>query len=84
MVVVTWFDIEDDSHWKPIELVEIEQAPVCKTVGWFINADNDCVRLAYSASGTEETRIEVGRTLIPKAVVKNIEKVRDDELGVEI
>jgi len=83
LCVVFWYDIEDDPNWKPLELVELEDVPLCKTVGWFINSSDDCVRLAYSTSGTEDTKIEVGRTIIPKAVIRNIEKVRDDELGAE-
>ena len=83
LVVIFWSDIEDDPAWKPVELVEIEQLPLCKSVGWFVNEDDSCVRLAFSVNGTEDTRVEVGRTLIPKAVIRNIEKVRDDELGAE-
>ncbi|UCF13023.1 MAG: hypothetical protein JSW06_01890 [Thermoplasmatales archaeon] len=83
LVVIYWWDIEDDSTWKPIEVAEIEQLPLCKTVGWFLNQDDNCVRLAFSVNGTEDTKLEVGRTLIPKAVIKNIEKVREDELGAE-
>lgn len=83
LVVVFWFDIEDDPTWKPVELVENEKLPLCKSVGWFINEDDNCVRLAFSASGTEDTKIDVGRTLIPKAVIRNIEKVREDELEAE-
>jgi hypothetical protein len=83
LIIVTWFDIEDDPSWKPIELVEVERVTLCKTVGWFINSSDDCLRLAFSVNGTEETKLEVGREIIPKAVIKSIEKVRDDELGVE-
>ena len=83
LVVIFWFDIEEDSTWKPVELAEIEQPPLCKSVGWFINEDDNCVRLAFSTSGTEDTKIDVGRVLIPKAVIRNIEKIREDELGAE-
>lgn len=83
LVIVFWWDIEEDSTWKSVELVEIEQPPLCKSVGWFINEDESCVRLAFSTSGTEDTKIDVGRVLIPRAVIKNIEKIREDELGAE-
>jgi hypothetical protein len=83
LVVIYWWDIEDDPDWKPLIIAEIEPAPLCKTVGWFINSSDNCVRLAYSVNGAEDTKIDVGRTIIPKAVIRNIEKVREDEMGAE-
>ena len=83
LIVVYWWDIEDDPNWKPINLVEIEQLPLCKSVGWFINRDDSCIRLAFSVNGTEDAGLEVGRTLIPTAVIRNVELIREDELGAE-
>ena len=83
LCVIFWIDIEDDASWTPVEIAEKEQLPLCKSVGWYLNEDDSCVRLAFSVSGTEETKIDVGRTLIPKTVIRNIEKVREDELGCE-
>lgn len=83
LVVVYWYDIEDDPAWKSLAEVERERLPLCKSSGWFVNRDDSCVRLAFSLSGTEDTQLCAGRTLIPTQVVRNIELVREDELDTE-
>lgn len=83
LVVIYWYDIEDDPTWKPLTFVEKERLPLCKSVGWFVNEDDVTVRLAYSLAGTEDSGMDAGRTLIPKATIKRAEVIRVDELDVE-
>ena len=61
LVVVFWFDIEDDPTWKPVELVENEKLPLCKSVGWFVNEDEKVVEdepIAVEKPEKEETAVE--------------------------
>ena len=83
LVVVFWSDIEEDSTWQPVPLIELQQPPLCKNVGWYLSEDENCVRILHSINGTEDSKMEAGSTVIPKAVIKNIERVREDELGAE-
>ena len=77
LVVVYWYDTEDDSSWEKIDLIRSIKAPPAKHAGWFINEDNDVVRIAYSIVDDQ-----AGRSIIPKRSIIKIEKIRDDELEV--
>jgi len=79
LVIVKWRDTEDDCRWEPIALIEHLHPPLVKTVGWLLSQDDSCVRLLYSIAGDD-----AGRSIIPKACVESIEKVRDDELDVDV
>jgi hypothetical protein len=83
LVAVYWWDIEEDSTWKPVALIELAQPPLCKNVGWYLSEDEKCVRILHSISGTEDGKIEAGSTVIPKTVIRNIEIIREDELDTE-
>lgn len=83
LVVVYWYDIEDEPAWQLLADIEREKPPLCKSVGWYLSEDAACVRILFSISGTEDTKVEAGRTLIPKAVIRNIELIREDELDTE-
>jgi len=76
IVEVRWEDPEDDPAWTSLEIVKLQKCPRCKTVGYFINEDENCIRLCYSVSED----MEVARSFIPKKLVKSIRKVEDSEL----
>ena len=83
LIVVYWFDIEDDSTWQSLSKIEQAEPPLCKNVGWYLSQDAKCVRILNSINGTEDTKIEAGSTIIPKATIRNIETIREDELDTE-
>lgn len=83
LVVVYWLDISEDSSWQPIVMIEKEQSPLCKSVGWFLSENDLCVKILNCISGTDDTKIEASSSVIPKAVIRNIELVREDELDTE-
>lgn len=83
LVVVYWLDITEDSTWQPIAEIEKEQSPLCKSVGWFLSENDLCVKILNCISGTDDTKIEASSSVIPKAVIRNIELIREDELDTE-
>jgi hypothetical protein len=84
LIVVYWIDTVDNSSWQNIKLVEVDKPALVKSVGWFINEDDSCIRVATSASGILEKEMDVGSIIIPKGMIQKIEKIREDELDVEI
>lgn len=84
LVVVYWSDAEDEAAWEDVRLIEVARPPVVKTVGWFLNRDEECVRLLYSIVGQEgeDAGLQAGRSIIPMGMVKRVEKIRDDELCI--
>jgi len=74
LVVIHWYDITEDSTWQPVAEIEKEQSPLCKS---------KCVKILNCVSGTEDTKIEASSSVIPKAVIRDIELIREDELDTE-
>lgn len=77
LVVVYWYDTVEEDQWTLIDLIELAVPPLAKSVGWFLSEDEQCIRVCQSVVDSE-----AGYTVIPKGMIKQIEKVRDDELGV--
>jgi len=84
LTVVFWFDTVQDASWEPISVVEKEKPVLVKSVGWFLNQDEDCVRILTSISAVLSAKPEVGSIIIPQKTIKHIEKVREDELECEL
>ena len=83
LVEVYWLDTIEVNSWTNIQLIKDAPAALAKSVGWFFNEDNDVVRLLTSIIGTQDSDMDAGYTVIPKAAVKRIEVVREDEFDVE-
>ena len=83
LVVVYWYDITEDPTWQPIAEIEKEQSPLCKSVGWFLSENEKCVKILNCISGTDDTKIEASSSVIPKAAIRDIELIREDELDTE-
>jgi hypothetical protein len=83
LVVIHWWDTLENSSWTEIPLIQARRDALCKSVGWFLNQDENCVRILTSINGKDIESAEAGYIIIPQKVVKTIEKVRDDELEVE-
>lgn len=79
LIVVHWIDTEDDSGWNNIQLIENQKPPVAKHVGWFLNEDEDCIRLLPAIVDSD-----AGYTIIPKCSIKTIQKIREDELDSRV
>lgn len=83
LIVIYWWDISEDPTWQPIAVIEKEQSPLCKSVGWFLSENDLCIKILNCVSGTDDTKIEASSSVIPKAVIRNIELIREDELDTE-
>ncbi len=83
LVVIYWWDTVEESAWTEIPLIQARRDVLCKSVGWFLNQDEDCVRILTSISGKDIGSAEAGYILISQKAIKSMEKVRDDELEVE-
>ena len=72
LVVVYWLDIVDVDGWEDDKVAQIHQPADCVSVGWFINEDKKCIRLASSVAqdGDKSTII------IPKGCVEKIVVVK--------
>lgn len=83
LVVVYWLDTIENNSWTNVQLIKNAPAALAKSVGWFFNEDDDVVRLLTSIIGIQDGDMDAGYTVIPKATIKRIEVVREDELDVE-
>lgn len=77
LVVVYWYDAVQDDKWSFISLIEVEKPPLAKSVGWFLNQDETCVRILDSVVDNE-----AGYSIIPKGMIKSIEVIQEDEIDV--
>lgn len=76
LIVIHWYDALAEASWTEIALIEIKKPPLAKSVGLFLNENEDCVRILSSVCGKEASY-----EIIPKGMIKNIEKVREDEIA---
>lgn len=83
MLAISWYDIVENSEWRPLPLIELQSLPLCRSVGWFLHETSKHICLLMSINGTEDAGMEAGNILIPKAVIKDIELIREDELDTE-
>ena len=83
LVVVYWFDTIEEPAWTKIPLIQVQRDVLCKSVGWFLSQDTDCIRLLTSITGKDIDSADAGYILISQKAIKNIEKIRDDEIEVE-
>jgi len=83
LLVITWLDIVENPEWKPLSMIELQSLPLCKSIGWFSHETAKFICLLPSVNGTEETGIDAGYILIPQAVIRNIEVIREDEIDCE-
>jgi len=82
LYIFTWLDAVSDSSWKKIELAEVESPVLAKTVGWFLNEDDKCIRTVSSVTDDKVNK-EVSMDIIPKGMIVNIELVRKDKLDFD-
>ena len=82
LIVVYWLDTIEVNSWTNVQLIKDAPAALAKSVGWFFNEDDDVVRLLTSIIGTQDSDMDAGYTVIPKAAIKRIEPVREDEFDV--
>ena len=82
LVVVYWLDTEDCSGWENVKLIGAYRPPPAKHVGWFLDEDEECIRILPAIVGADEDNLDAGRSVIPRCSIKHIEKIRDDELAV--
>lgn len=76
MVEIRWADAIDESDWVNIDVAEIDKPRKTKSIGYFINEDDECVRIAYSVAEDGDISYEV----LPKGMVKDIRKIEDGEM----
>ena len=83
LVVIYWLDTIEVSSWTQMHSIRAAKPALAKSVGWLFSEDDECVKLLTSVIGTQDSDMEAGYTVIPKATIKRIEPVREDELDVE-
>ncbi len=84
LVIIYWYDTIDNSSWTSVDTIAKENPALAKSVGWFLNQDDKCIRILSSVIGTQDSGMEAGYTVIPKAMLKDVEVIREDELDVEM
>ncbi len=72
IVEIHWIDITSTASWKTLEEAECYIAITAHSVGYFINEDDDVIRI--SASKTDEGDRDV--TVIVKGCIKSISKLK--------
>lgn len=72
IIEVNWIDITTTSSWKTLEEAECYVATMSHSVGYFINEDDDVIRI----SGTKNDEGDRDVNVIVKGCIKSISKLK--------
>lgn len=72
VVEVNWIDITTTASWKTLEEAECYLAVTAHSVGYFINEDDDVIRI----SGTKDDEGNRDVNVIVKGCIKSISKLK--------
>ena len=72
VVEVHWVDITSTASWKTTEEAETYIAVGCHSVGYFLNEDNDVIRISATKNDEGERDVNV----IVKGCIKSISKLK--------
>ena len=72
IIEVNWIDITATSSWKTLEEAETYLAVTAHSVGYFINEDDDVIRI----SGTKDDEGNRDVNVIVKGCIKSISKLK--------
>lgn len=72
IIEVHWIDITATSSWKPTEEAETYIAVTCHSVGYFLNEDDDVIRISATKNDEGERDVNV----IIRGCIKSISKLK--------
>lgn len=72
IIEVHWLDITSTVSWKTIEEAESYIAVTCHSVGYFLNEDDDVIRISPTKNDEDERDVNV----IVKGCIKSISILR--------
>ena len=72
LIEVHWIDITSTTSWKTTEEAESYIAVGCQSVGYFLNEDDDVIRLSATKNDEGERDVNV----IVKGCIKSICKLK--------
>jgi hypothetical protein len=75
LLVIYWKDITSVDSWLDNEIADSYPALEVVSVGWFVNQDEECIRVTNTISTTQRTIL-----VIPKGVITDI-KIAKYERG---
>ena len=78
-VEVKWLDIEDDSGWSNLSILQKEKLPVCVSKGYLLSQSKGITRIFTDYIETKEkpTFDNIGNTtIIPTSVIQSIRKIK--------
>lgn len=79
LVIVSWDDAIEENAWVLISSIQKAACPRCKSAGWFLSQDDNCIRILTSITNDKDASY----ILIPIKMINNIEKIREDELDLD-
>lgn len=72
IIEVNWIDITSTTSWKATDEAENYAAVGCHSVGYFINEDNDVIRISSTKNDEDERDVNV----IVKGCIKSINRLK--------
>jgi len=72
ILLVDWVDITDHNDWYPEEKAEKKELSKCQSVGYYLNHDNESLRISSTISGNDRSVI-----VIPMGCVKKVKKLKE-------
>ena len=78
-VEVKWLDIEDDSGWSNLSILQKEKLPVCVSKGYLLDQKNGVTKLFrdYIESKNKPTFDDIGSTvIIPTSVIISLKVIK--------
>lgn len=72
-IEIIWIDTYQVSAWMPVEKAEMMKAPVCRSLGYFTNHDDDVLRMSDTCAEDNDRNC----TIIPWGSIKKITKLQE-------
>lgn len=72
LVEIHWLDITSTTSWKTTEEAETYIAITCHSVGYFLNADEEVIRISDTKNDEGERNVNI----IIKGCIKSISKLK--------
>lgn len=70
---ITWLDIVEDSSWMSIQKALLYKPCLCKTVGFFLNQNDEVIRISGSIQVNDHDRNVI---VIPWGCIKSIKVLK--------
>ena len=77
LVLVLWFDINQNPTWLPRTEALLKKSPVCASVGFFIEEDKSSLKLSSSICLCDD---ECDSLIIPKGCIKKVYNIQKNKI----